>query len=58
MYIDHIFFFHSFVDGLLLIGRFSVLAPVNSDALNIEVHVSFQIMVFSGYMPSSGIAGS
>ena len=26
--------------------------------MNIVVHVSFWIMVFSGYMPSSGIAGS
>ena len=26
--------------------------------MNIGVHVSFWIMVFSGYMPSSGIAGS
>ena len=26
--------------------------------MNIEVHVSFQIMVFSRYMPRSGIAGS
>ena len=30
----------------------------NSAAMNIVVHVSFWIMVFSGYMPSSGIAGS
>ena len=35
-----------------------VLAIVNSAAMNIGVHVSFRIMVFSGYMPSSGIAGS
>ena len=34
------------------------LAIVNSAAKNIGVHVSFWIMVFSGYMPSSGIAGS
>ena len=26
--------------------------------MNIGVHVSFSILVFSGYMPSSGIAGS
>ena len=31
---------------------------VNSVAMNIGVHVSFGIMVFSGYMPSNGIAGS
>ena len=33
-------------------------AAVNSAAMNIEVHVSFYIMLFSGYMPRSGIAGS
>ena len=26
--------------------------------MNIGVHMSFRIVVFSGYMPSSGIAGS
>ena len=35
-----------------------VLAIVNSAAMNTGVHVFFGIMVFSGYMPSSGIAGS
>ena len=34
------------------------LATVNSAAVNIRMYVSFQIMVFSGYMPRSGIAGS
>ena len=52
----HIFFIHSSVDGHL--GGFHVLAIVNSAAMNIVVHVSFWIMVFSGYMPSSGIAAS
>ena len=52
----HIFFIHSSVDGHL--GCFHVLAIVNSAAMNIGVHVSFWTMVFSGYMPSSGIAGS
>ena len=37
---------------------FCVLAIVNSAAMNIGVHVSFQIRVFSGYMPRSGIVGS
>ena len=52
----YIFFIHSSVDGHL--GCFHVLATVNSVAMNTGVHVSFQIMVFSGYMPRSGIAGS
>ena len=39
-------------------GCFHVLAIVHSAATNIVVHDSFWIMVFSGYMPSSGIAGS
>ena len=52
----HIFFIHSSVDGHL--GCFHVLTIVNSAAMNIRVHVSFRIIVFSGYMPRSGIAGS
>ena len=51
----YIFFIHSSVDGHL--GCFHDLAIVNSAAMNIGVHMSFWIMVFSGYMPSSGIAG-
>ena len=56
VYMCHIFFTHSSVDGHL--GCFHVLAIVNNAAMNILVHVSFWIMVFSGYMPSSEIAGS
>ena len=52
----HNFFIHSSVDGHL--GCFHDLAIVNSAAMNILVHVSFQIRVLSGYMPRSGIAGS
>ena len=50
------FFIHSSIDAHL--DCFHVLAVVNSAAVNIGVHVSLSIMVFSGYMPSSGIAGS
>ena len=52
----HIFFIHSADDGPL--GCFCVLAVVSSAAMNIGVHLAFLIMVFSGYMPRSGIAGS
>ena len=55
IYIYHIFFIHSSVDGHL--GCFHVLAIVNSAAVNIGVHVSFRIIVFSGYIPRSGISG-
>ena len=52
----HNFFIHLSVDGHL--GCFHVLAVVNSAAMNNGVHVSFSILVSSGYMPRSGIAGS
>ena len=52
----HNFFIYSSVNGHL--GCFHVLNIVNSAAMNIGVHVFFLIMVFSGYMPSSGIARS
>ena len=41
-----------------MLFRSHVLATVNSAAMNIGVHVLFPVMVFSGYMPSSGIARS
>ena len=50
------FLIHSSADGLP--GCFHLLAIVNSAAVNIGVHVSFSIMVSSGYMPSSRIVGS
>ena len=56
MYTYHNFFIHSSVNGHL--GCFHVLVTVNSTAMNTGVHVSFSIVVFSGYMPSSEIAGS
>ena len=36
---------------------FSVLAMLNSAAVNIGMHVFFQMIFFSRYMPRSGIAG-
>ena len=56
MYMYQHFFIHSSVDGHL--GCFQVLAIVNSAAMDSGVHVSFSIMVSSGYMPSSGSIGS
>ena len=58
VYTYHIFFIHSFVDEHL--GCFLILAIANNAAMNIGVHVSFQIsvFVFFGYVPRSGIAGS
>ena len=53
---SHIFFIHSSVDGHLVC--FQVLAIEDIAAMNIGVPESFQIRVFSGYMPGSGIPGS
>ena len=39
------------------LGCFHVLAIVNGAAMNTGVEVSFSILLFSGYLPSSGIAG-
>ena len=52
----HNFFIHSSVDGL--VSCFYVLAIINSAAVNNGIHVSFSILVSSGYMPKSSIAGS
>ena len=52
---SYILFIHSSVDGHL--RCFHVLTTVNSASVNSEVHVSFWIMFFSGYMSRGGIAG-
>ena len=58
VYVYHIFFILSSLDGHL--GRFHVLATVNSAAVNTGVHVSFRIRVFvlSRCVCRSGIPGS
>ena len=50
------FFIHSSVDGRL--GCFFVLAIVNSAIMNNIIHCLFSVLISSGYMPRSGIAGS
>jgi len=56
VYIYHNFFIHSPINGHL--GCFHVLAIVNSAAMNNGIHVSFSVLVSSGYMPRSAIGGS
>ena len=56
VYMYHTFLIHSSVDEHL--DCFHVLVIVNSATMNIGVHVSFSIIVFSGFMPRSGISGS
>ena len=54
----HIFFIQLYVDGHLVC--FHPLAIVHNAAMNIGVHVAFQISVFIFFqwIPRSGIAGS
>ena len=52
----HNFFILSSIDGHL--DCFHVLAVVNSAAMNNGIHVSLSILVSSGFMPRSRIAGS
>ena len=54
--IYRIFFIHQSMD--IYLGWFHILAMVVRAAVNNGMHISFQIMVFSGYMPRSGVAGS
>ena len=56
MCLYHKFFIHLSVSGHL--GGFHVLAIVNSAAVNNGIHVSLSVLVYSGYMPRSGIAVS
>ena len=56
VYMSHNFLIHSSANGH--IGYFHILATVSSAIMNTGVHVSFSVMIFSGCMPSSGIAGS
>ena len=52
----HNFFTYSSVDGHQ--GCFHVLAIVNSAAVSNGIRVSFSVLVSTGHMPRSGIAGS
>ena len=54
--LHYICFIHLSGDGHL--DCFHVLTIVNSFAVNIGVHVSFKIIVLSGYIPRSGITES
>ena len=49
-------FIHSPISGHF--GCFCVLAVVNSAAVYVGMHLSFQIMVFPGYIPRNKIVGS
>ena len=40
------------------LGCFRVLAIISSAAMKIGVHESFQIILFSTYMPRNGVVGS
>ena len=56
VYVPHLFY--PFLCWWTSRSCFHILAIANSAAMNTGVHVSFQIMFFSGYMARSGIAGS
>ena len=56
VYMYHIFFIHSGIYGHL--DFFHILVIASIAAMNTRVYVSLWIMVFSRYLPRSGIAGS
>ena len=56
VYNTHIFFIHLSVSGHL--DCFHVISILNSDTMNIRVHISFWIIVLPRYIPRSGIAES
>lgn len=48
----------SFLSTHPWIGCLHILTIVNTAAVKVRVHVSLQVMVFSGYMPMSGVVWS
>ena len=54
MYVSHLYLFICW----WTFGCFHILVTGNSAAVNTGVRVSFQSVVFSRYMPRSGVAGS
>ena len=48
---------HNFFIYEHLVSWFHVLDIVNGAVMNIGVHASFSVLIFSGCMPRSGIAG-
>ena len=54
-YMYHGFFIYSSVSEHL--DYFHILAMVNSVAMNIGVHMSFSVLVSSGYMLGVGLLG-
>ena len=56
MYIYIYTYIHAYI--CIYSGYFQVSTIVNSAAMDIGVHVPFQIIVLSGYMPNSETAGS
>ena len=55
VYIYYKFFIHSSVDGHL--GCFHILGIVNRAAVKIGVHLSFPILLSSGYILVVGLLG-